>query len=119
MRLLIITLCLPLLAMAEKKVEKENRYNVLFIAVDDLRNELGCYGVKEVRSPNLDQLAKEGVCFTNHYVQVPTCGASRYALLTGRRPSRSGGYENNAFSKGRSALKRTLTNGAQSLPEAF
>lgn len=58
--------------------------NVLLICVDDLRPELGCYGVKYIRSPNIDRLAKRGRLFTRHYVQAPTCGASRYALLTGR-----------------------------------
>ena len=51
--------------------------NVLFIAIDDLRNELGCYGLDYVDSPHLDQLAAEGTLFTNHFVQVATCGASR------------------------------------------
>ncbi len=67
--------------------EPLKRPNVLFIAVDDLRPELGCYGNEVVKSPNLDKLASEGSLFTNHYVQVPTCGASRYSLLTGMRPT--------------------------------
>ena len=58
--------------------------NVLFICVDDLRPELGCYGREYIHSPNIDRLAAEGRRFTHHYVQAPTCGASRYALLTGR-----------------------------------
>jgi len=61
--------------------------NVIFIAVDDLRTELGVYGNPQVHSPNMDAIAKQGSYFTHHYVQVPTCGASRYALLTGLRPS--------------------------------
>ena len=60
--------------------------NILFIAIDDLRPELGAYGVSEVQSPHLDQLAAEGRLFTRHYTQVPTCGPSRYCLLTGMRP---------------------------------
>lgn len=50
--------------------------NVLFIAVDDLRPELGCYGNELIKSPNLDKLSSEGRLFNNHFVQVPTCGAS-------------------------------------------
>ena len=53
--------------------------NVLFIAVDDLRPELGCYGNEYVQSPNIDRLASEGIVFANHYANVPTCGASRYS----------------------------------------
>ncbi len=58
--------------------------NVLLICVDDLRPELGCYGKSYVSSPNIDRLAASGRAFRRHYVQAPTCGASRYALLTGR-----------------------------------
>lgn len=57
--------------------------NILLICVDDLRPELGCYGVEYLRSPHIDNLAAEGLRFEHHYVQAPTCGASRYALLTG------------------------------------
>ena len=71
--------------------------NILFISVDDLRPELGCYGVNYVQSPNIDQFAKTAVTFRNHYVQVSTCGASRYALLTGRSPAKSGALKNNSF----------------------
>ncbi len=58
----------------------------MFIAVDDLRAELGCYGNSYIKSPNLDRLASEGVLFNRHYVQVPICGASRYSMLTGILP---------------------------------
>jgi len=61
--------------------------NVLFICIDDLRPQLGCYGESYMITPNLDKLASEGMLFTRHYVQVPTCGASRRCLLTGLRPS--------------------------------
>jgi iduronate 2-sulfatase len=57
--------------------------NVLLICIDDLRPELNCYGVDYIQSPHIDQLAREGRIFKHHYVQAPTCGASRYALLTG------------------------------------
>ena len=58
--------------------------NILLICVDDLRPELGCYGANSVKTPNIDLLAARGRIFTHHYVQAPTCGASRCALLTGR-----------------------------------
>ncbi len=61
-------------------------YNVLFISVDDLRPELNCYGASHIVSPNIDKLASEGRLFTNHYVQVATCGASRSSMLMGRYP---------------------------------
>ena len=93
----------------------ENKYNVLMICVDDLRNELGAYGVEEVISPNFDRLAKQSVVFDHHYVQVPTCGASRFALLTGQRPSTKKSITNHPFTQ-ISQDKNLL---AQSLPESF
>lgn len=68
----------------QNKVAKQP--NVLFICVDDLRTELGCYGANHIKSPNLDKLAGEGFLFNRHYVNVPTCGASRHCLLTGQYP---------------------------------
>jgi arylsulfatase A-like enzyme len=97
-----------------------NRYNVLFIAVDDLRTELGCYGVGYAQSPHIDQLAAQGIIFNRHYVQVPTCGASRYSMLTGRSPAKTRVVSSNeALYQGPSALSQTQLPGAQSMPELF
>ena len=62
------------------------RPNVLFIAVDDLRPELGAYGLKEVKSPHIDQLAKTGMVFDKAFVQQAVCAPSRSSLMTGARP---------------------------------
>ncbi len=61
--------------------------NVLFITVDDLRPELGCYGNKHIHSPYINQIANEGIVFNKAYCDVPVCGASRASLLTGIRPT--------------------------------
>lgn len=61
--------------------------NILFIMIDDLRPQLGCYGSPEIISPNIDRLASEGMLFDRAYVQVPVCGASRASLMTGLYPS--------------------------------
>lgn len=66
--------------------EADRPLNVLFISIDDLRNDLGALGVAHARTPNLDALAGEGRLFGRHYAQAPTCGASRAALLRGKRP---------------------------------
>jgi len=62
--------------------------NILFIPVDDLRPQLGCYGQRQMHTPHLDQLASQGTLFQHAYCQVPVCGASRASLLTGTRPNR-------------------------------
>ncbi|MEM8913775.1 MAG: sulfatase-like hydrolase/transferase [Planctomycetota bacterium] len=64
------------------------RPNVLFIAVDDLRPELTSFGADKMVTPNFDRLAKRGVRFDRAYCMVPTCGASRAALMTGIRPAK-------------------------------
>ena len=62
------------------------KLNVLFIAVDDLRPELGCYGFDHIKSPNIDRIAKKGVVFNRAYVQQSVCSPSRSSVMTGLRP---------------------------------
>jgi iduronate 2-sulfatase len=64
-------------------------YNVLFMIADDLNNDLGVYEHQQVRSPNLDRLADEGMRFDLAFCQYPLCGPSRTSMLTGLRPNRT------------------------------
>ncbi len=65
--------------------------NVVLIFVDDMGySDLGCYGAKGWKTPNLDELAQEGVRFTSFYVSQPVCSASRASLLTGCYANRVG-----------------------------
>lgn len=79
--LLILFFCFEVVASDYTKDVK--KYNVLFIAVDDLRPELNVYGVSQIKSPNIDRVADQGIVFNQAYCQVPICGASRISLLTG------------------------------------
>jgi len=69
-----------------KGLAAESRLNVLFIAVDDLRPELHCYGRLYIKSPHIDRLASRGMIFERAYCQAAVCRASRVSLLTGLRP---------------------------------
>ena len=68
--------------------------NILFIAVDDLRPELGCYGSEIAVTPNLDQLAGDGLMFNRAYCQQAICRPSRASLMTGTRPETTGLFHN-------------------------
>lgn len=83
--LLFIIVCL--IGMTARANElQDQKPNVLFIAVDDLRVELSCYGNKHVKSPHLDRFARQSTLFTHAYCQQSLCNPSRASVLTGLRP---------------------------------
>ncbi|MEP4079557.1 sulfatase [Haloferula sp.] len=79
-----------LLLLTSSAAHGSRQPNILFIAIDDLRPELGCYGSEIAISPNLDALAESGLLFNRAYCQQAICGPSRASLLTGLRPDSSG-----------------------------
>jgi iduronate 2-sulfatase len=69
------------------------KWNILFIASDDMRPQLGCYGDTVVQSPHLDALARRGLVFHRSYVQQALCSPSRISMLSGRYPATTGIFE--------------------------
>ena len=106
---LLLTAILLISAGTALAAEKPN---VLFIAVDDLRPELGCYGQTHLHTPNIDRLAANGIQFNRAYCQYPVCNASRASLLTGLRPDSTGVFDN-------STHFRTQAPGVVTLPQQF
>jgi arylsulfatase A-like enzyme len=80
---LLLAVCFPAAQAGDSP-----KMNVLFLAIDDLRPELGAYGADYMHTPAIDRLAAEGVAFRRAYSNVPVCGASRASMLTGLRPTR-------------------------------
>jgi arylsulfatase A len=85
---------MSLLAAAALAADDAPRPNIVFLFADDLGyGDLACYGAPDVRTPNLDRLAKAGVRFTQHYSNGPECTPTRTGLMTGRYQQRVGGME--------------------------
>lgn len=96
-------------------VIRKQKPNVLLICIDDLRPELNCFGASYIQSPNIDGLASQGRAFHRHYVQAPTCGASRYTLLTGMY----GGSNNAALFQRAAKLAKAPDSVHPSMPAWF
>ncbi|WP_222846284.1 sulfatase [Pontiella sulfatireligans] len=89
--------------------------NVLLICIDDLRPELASFGASYVKSPNIDKLAAQGRPFLHHYVNAPSCGPSRFTLLTGRY----GPAGNSALFERAGEMAKTPDAVPPSMPEWF
>ena len=72
------------------RAETDAKPNVLFVAVDDLNVNVGCYGSRYVKTPHLDALAARGLRFDRAYANYPTCNGSRTSMLSGRYPESTG-----------------------------
>ncbi len=103
------------IAEAPAATQAAKRPNVLFIAIDDLNDWVGCLGGHpQVKTPNIDRLARRGVLFTNAHCQAPICNPSRVSLLTGRLPSSTGVYQLSPNFRSDAKLKNLVT-----LPQHF
>ncbi|MFN8346562.1 MAG: arylsulfatase [Spirosomataceae bacterium] len=105
---------------AQKSTTKPN---VIYIYADDLGyGELGCYGQKKIKTPNLDRLAAAGMRFTQHYSSAPVCAPSRCGLLTGRHTGHTyirGNYELGGFEDEKEGGQMPLNEGAFTLGHLF
>ena len=108
--LLVFILLSPFFCRSASSAEQ--RPNVLFIMVDDLRTSLGCYGDPLVKSPNIDRLAQSSRLFNRAYCHQAVCGPSRASILTGRLPDITGVWHNRN-------LFRTTHPNLVTLPQLF
>ena len=89
---------------------EQQRYNVLFLAVDDLNDWVGCLGGHpQAKTPNIDRLANQGVLFELAHAAAPLCSPSRTAILTGLRPSTTGIYGNKTWFRDHPKYKDWVT----------
>lgn len=101
-RLYLFALILLLVSCNQERIttdknKSETKPNILFIAIDDLRPELGCYGSEIAITPNIDKLASQGLLFNRAYCQQAICSPSRASLMTGARPETIGIIENYTY----------------------
>lgn len=98
---LMLFIAIPVDSIAQKKLVTGKRPNVIMIYSDDQGSlDLNIYGAKDLATPNLDKLARNGVRFSNFYSASPVCSPSRASLLTGRYPQRAGLVDNASGSYG-------------------
>lgn len=102
-------LILPSWALDARAAAKGTKPNFVFIFADDLGwGDLGCYGNRQIKTPNLDELAKKGILFTQFYVNGSVCSPSRAAIMTGHFPARHGIHGH--FSTAKSNQARGMPN---------
>src|SRR5436190_10559191 len=92
LRFMIASICVALAFTSAANAQNKKRPpNVIIVYADDLGyGDLGCFGAKKIKTPNLDKMAKEGTRFTSFYVAQAVCSASRAALMTGKYSNRAG-----------------------------
>lgn len=96
-------------------MDQQKKYNVLFLALDDMNDWVGCLGGHpQAKTPNIDRLAGKGVLFEQAYCAAPLCSPSRTSLMTGLHPSTSGIYDNKGWFRDHPTYKDRVT-----LPQYF
>lgn len=104
---------LLLLIFSNVAIAQQKKTNVIFILSDDLGyGDLGCYGQKTLKTPNIDKLAMDGIKFTQHYAGAPVCAPSRCALITGK-------HVGNCSVRGNQPEGQLIKQEEVTLPEVF
>jgi len=107
--LIIIILFFTVSCNQSQKSNKNDKFNVLFIIADDLNCDIGGYGNKTVKTPNIDRLIKNGIVFENTHCQYPLCGPSRASIMTGMYSDQTKITQNNVYL--RNAVPDVITMG--------
>ena len=113
---LIIALSACLLAPVLHAASPSEQPNILWIIVDDMSANFGCYGETAIETPHVDRLADQGVTFTNAYVTAPVCSTCRSAFITGMYQTTIGAHHHRS---GRGELKIHLPENIRMIPEIF
>ena len=84
-RTVFLVFALTIFSCAAREEQKNTLPNIIYIYADDLGvGDVGCYGQKYIKTPNIDRMAAEGIRFTRHYTGAPICAPARCSLLTGK-----------------------------------
>ena len=115
--LVSIFFLLAILLLCSFKKKDKTPPNILWIYVEDISPEIGCYGNAIVRTPHIDELADHGVRFTNIHMPTPVCSPCRSAIITGTMPTTIGVHNHHSSRSLASAI--FLPDSIQTLPELF
>jgi arylsulfatase A-like enzyme len=106
----------PQVAAPVHAADLAGRPNILWIVVEDMSADFGCYGETTIETPHVDRLAREGTRFAHAYVTAPVCSPSRSAMITGMYQTSIGGHHHRS---GRGTEKIRLPAGVRPVPELF
>lgn len=110
-----VFLLMPFIVYGQNSKNDSKQPNILWIVADDLGPNLGCYGSPLVKTPNIDQLAAEGILYRNHFTVSAVCSPSRSAMVTGMYPVSINAHQHRT----RKVAKRPLPEGIRVVTELF
>ena len=116
LRIIGAAICVAISGLPSYAAEAIERPNIVWIVVDDMSANFSCYGETVIETPNVDQLAKEGVRFSGAFVTAPVCSPCRSALVTGCYQTTIGAHHHRS---GRGKRKITLPGEVVPIPVLF